>query len=125
MKALGINRNFIFDLQSEEKWHSFGHRLISKKDWDPILTIPGMLNVTVHGKRTDGKEGYIQVQTNPISTNEVKYGLFIEVNDHYALAEEVNPTVASDAIEILTENWTDSLQAGIDIANKVIRFGGN
>ncbi len=123
LRMMGINSHFVYNLHSEDDWHSLGHRLTSKEDWDPILDSPGMQAVIIQGERPDDYDGYIQVRVQPIRNEEVELGVFIAVNNHFVLAEENRPDKAQEVVEILSQNWTNSIENGLGIAEKAIRFG--
>jgi hypothetical protein len=121
LRAMGLNRDFIYDLHSEEAWHGLGNKLTPKKQWQQILESPGMLALIVEGKRPDNHEGYIQVNVQP-TKEKVDFGAFIEVNSHYTLATEAVPGKAQEVIEILENDWDNMMKQGYDIANRVVHF---
>lgn len=123
LRVMGVNRNFVYNLHSEDDWNSLGHRLTPKEDWNKILDSPGMRAVIIEGKRPDNYEGYIQVTVQPVRNEEVEFGVFIGVNDHFVLAEENRPDKAQEIVEILSQSWTNSMERGLKIAEKVVRFG--
>ncbi len=123
LRVMGINRNFVYDLHSENKWHALGHRLVPKEDWNEILKSPGMRSVVIEGERLDSYDGYVQVRVQPIKSDEVEFGVLIAVNDHFVLAEENRPDKAEKVIEVLSQTWMKSLVQGIRIAEKAVRFG--
>lgn len=124
VKVMGINRDFHFDLASEETWHALGHRLVPKGDWNPLLKNPGMEALVVKGIRPDAFEGYIRVTVQP--SGRIKYGVFIEVNDHYVLTRDEKEVDGSDKARlILSERWSESMQRGSEIAQAIAKLGEN
>ncbi|VAW30994.1 hypothetical protein MNBD_CHLOROFLEXI01-5069 [hydrothermal vent metagenome] len=123
LRVMGINSNFVYNLHSEDDWHSLGHRLTPKEAWNQILDSSGMRAVIIQGERSDDYDGYIQVSVQPIHNEEVEFGVFVAVNDHFVLAEENRSDKAQEVIEILSQSWTNSMERGLEIAKKAVRFG--
>jgi hypothetical protein len=122
LRVVGINRHFHYRLESEDAWHMVGNRLVPKQDWQETLERPGMLSLSVEGRRPDDLEGYIRVKVEP-SSREL-FGVFIEINDHYILpSAPESPTSAQEAITIISEQWSQSMQRGLQIAEKVVSLG--
>lgn len=121
--ALGVNHDFRFTLESEDAWHALGHRLAPKEDWEDVLEEPGMVNLTMRGgKRPDKMKGYIQVTVSPLL--DPKYGVHVNVNDHYALPDTSADEFRSDALQdILSKRWSDSVQRGKKIAEHIVNAG--
>ncbi len=123
LKALGINRDFHYQFQSESAWHGVGHQLAPKEHWLAVLSGPGMKSLTMQGKRPDDFKGYILVKVEP-SVRATPHGVYISVNDHYELpSASERPASAEEAIEILSEQWTDSMQRGLEIAKRIVSLG--
>jgi hypothetical protein len=122
IRVMGINRDFHFDLVSEEVWNELGHRLVPKDDWNPLLKSPGMRTLIVQGARPDDSEGYLRVTVQP--SPRIKYGVFIEVNDHYMLTTGQKVDDGSDkARTILSEKWNESMKRGSEIAQAIAKLG--
>ncbi len=122
IRVMGINRDFHFDLVSEDLWNGLGHRLVPKDDWNPLLKSPGMQNLVVQGVRPDDLKGYLRVTVQPSART--KYGVFIEVNDHYILkTDEKEAEGANKAKVILSERWNESMKRGFDIAQAIAKLG--
>jgi len=122
IRAMGINRDFHFNLVTEDLWNRLGDRLVPKGDWNSLLKKPGMQDVTVEGNRTDGLKGYLRVTVQPSA--QVKFGVFIGVNDHYVLkAEEKETDGADKARTILSERWGESMKRSFEIAQEIAKLG--
>lgn len=122
IRAMGINRDFHFDLVTENRWNELGHRLVPKQDWAPLLVRPGMRTLVVEGVRPDELKGYLRVTVQPSA--QIPYGVFIEVNDHYILkTEERESDGANTARLILSEEWDESMKRGSDIARAIAKIG--
>jgi len=123
IRAMGINHDFHIRLESEKSWNEVGHRLAPKEDWEDLLEDPGMLSLTMKGKRTDDFDGHLQVRVEP--STRLTYGVFIEVNDHYQLVEPSAPPAGANEISgILTEKWSESMERSLRIAQKIAGLGG-
>ncbi len=122
LRVMGINQEFHYEFDSEKAWHAVGNRLAPKPDWDEMLDNPGMKSLTMEGKRTDDYTGYIQVRVAP--STRARFGVFIEVNDHYVLTSEKEISASTSDLEtILSEKWLDSMKRSWDIAKKISAFG--
>ena len=123
MIAMGINRQFQYQLESEHAWHALGDILAPKDVWHEALDRPGMARLIMQGKRTDSLNGYIQVRVEP--SPEITYGVLIEINDHYQLSESPNDgRSASDlAISCLLEQWQTSMKRSLQIAERIVNLG--
>jgi hypothetical protein len=121
--AMGLNRTCNYRLESEEAWHHIGNELAPKKTWGSLLDKPGMRSLTMEGVRSDKREGYIQVKVEPSTT--IKYGVNVELNDHYQLKSEDTtlPPGTQRASDILNECWTKSIERSLAIANTIAAIG--
>jgi hypothetical protein len=119
---MGINRDFHYGLESQKAWHRVGDRLAPKQEWAEVLTEPGLINLMIQGERPDNLEGYLQVRVQP--STRVDLGVYVHVNDHYQLpSPSTTPTGAPGIIDILTENWNESLRRGSEIAQRIADLG--
>lgn len=122
LKAMGINRNFHYRLESEEAWHNIGNQLAPKKTWEPLLDKAGMRSLTMQGMRSDDQEGYFQVKVEPSTT--IKFGVNVELNDHYQLKSD-DPILPStrQATDILGECWIKAMERSLTTANVIAAIG--
>ena len=81
LKAIGLNRDMTFIMDTDATWHEVGNRLVPKRDWEQILSSPGMRQVVVEGQRLDCNADRLHVRVQP-SAN---LGVLIAVNQHYQL----------------------------------------
>jgi len=122
VNLMGINRDFHYRAPSLDVWHSIGHRLAPKHDWEDVLEQPGIRTMTMEGVRPDKLAGYIHAKVEPSPL--IQPGIYIQVNDHFDFRSSKASTIgASDAIRVLTEQWSDSLPRGLTIAKKVASLG--
>lgn len=107
VRMMGLNRDCHFRMESEEKWHTFGHRLTPKEPWIGTLEQPGMRSLTMEGVRPDNLKGYIRVRVEPSAR--VYPGVFININDHYQVMDMEAVRGCDEIIDILDHEWKASL----------------
>lgn len=123
LQSMGLNRDFHFRVESLEARNNLGYRLVPRQDWDPVLKDPGMTRLIVKGKRPDEFRGYVQVEVAPSTL--VEPGVYIQVNDHYELADGTAAEArAHDAVQILGKAWNESTQRGLEIAKAIAELRG-
>lgn len=125
VRVVGMNREFHYELDSEEEWHAIGDRLAPKTAWKQILGgRPGLVGLVIEGERPGERPGYIRVTVRP--SDKVVNGVFVNVNDHYEVESrnEVFKSI-SEVIQIIKEQWNDSLDRGNLILNGVINIARN
>ncbi len=116
---MGLNRDFHFRMPDENSWNEVGDRLAPKGPWENVLEKPGMMSVTVKSKREGGHKGFIQVKVEP-STVVKPYGVYVEVNDHFEIADLSDLQGCGELMEILRESWSDSMKRAEKIAEAVV-----
>jgi hypothetical protein len=119
LKAIGLNRDMVFAMQTDEAWHEVGNRLVPKKDWEQVFDLPGMRQVIVEGHRSDCSASRSQVRVQP-SAN---HGVLIAVNQHYQLESEQRVEVRDrhrEAIRVLQDDWTSFATYARDAAEKLL-----
>lgn len=120
LRALGINHEFHFRLDSEKKWHALGDHLAPKRDWT-LLNKPGLRSLVIEGQRDDGFDGYVRVKVEP--SQRFEHSLYIEVNDHFELRPATTGYGGSEKlIEILTSQWARSMQRGTELGQKLVEL---
>lgn len=122
VRALGLNRHFHYPVKSEKDWHSIGNRLAPKKDWEDFLHYPGMRSLQMEGQRTDNYAGYVRIVVEP--SGEVEPGIYVMVNDHYALHElDTRRVGTKTARRIVDANWTHAMSSSLQIASHIVNLG--
>lgn len=106
--ALGLNREFHFLLQSEDAWHSLGHKVAPKDIWVGILEKPGTRKLIVEGIRSDGREGCVRIEFAPSAR--IHPGLFFSVNDHFQLASKDAASGCQEMLDLVRHEWDASLE---------------
>ncbi len=124
LRALGINRQFHYSMESEEAWHYIGDRLAPKEDWRAIVESPWLRSLLIEAQRNDDEKGYLLIKVEPSAR--LIPGVFIEINDHYDLRVDGSPSIDTEkALEILTNNWQYSMRQGLEIPEYIIALGEN
>ncbi|HWI02891.1 MAG TPA: hypothetical protein VNT52_03565 [Acidimicrobiales bacterium] len=112
--SLGINHDYWFDFTDRDSFDAFGWTLVAPSNW-PLMDRPGMAQLTVQGKRTDEREGYVRVLIDPQLDG--GYRVNVGVNDHYQVDSTPAARCTPMIVEIINARWFDSIadsQALID-----------
>lgn len=115
IKKLGINRTMHFDVLDDATWHRVGHAVAPKAIWESILDSPGLKQMTIEGKRTDGLPGIVNMTIQPVLP--ASHRVAIGVNDHY----DLDDNESTDLLKLLRERWDESLKKSEVCANSIIR----
>lgn len=119
LRMMGINYDFHFSMESEERWHAFGDMLTPKEPWNGILDKPGMGSLTMEQSiRPDGLKGYIRVKLEP--SERIHPGVFFNVNDHYQVKDTNKSIGADEIIDILEKNWNSSKERSEKIIESLL-----
>ncbi len=119
LRQMGINTEMHFQVESEERWHQFGHLLAPKQVWDDLLKSPGMQTLVMEGLRPDVSKGFIRVFIEP--SMRVHPGVYFKINDHYEVSNQSSVQGAREIIEILSNSWDDSLKRAKHIIDSLMR----
>jgi hypothetical protein len=92
--------------ESDEQWHAVGDALAPKEMWEGILDRPGMLDFAMQGVRPDELMGAIKVRIQPSPV--APFGVFMNVNDEFALPKPDDPEPAGRAAELIKKVWPDA-----------------
>jgi len=114
IKIMGINYDSHFPMDSEDAWHDIGHRVTPKEIWNKVLKKPGLRSLTIQGERPDDHKGRIAVRIEP--SNRVRYGIFININDHYELQDPESVLGCEAIIDMLESEWKASVTRSQQIA---------
>jgi hypothetical protein len=139
ISQLGINRSVHFTASDFESWHAVGDGLVNNTIWNGLLSLPGMRAVTYWGTRSDNFSGRVQIQVEPSLVH--RSSVFVAFNDHYDLtyastvlqSREELQTLSDDAeattskipiaIEVLEQNWENSMRLSNQIIERVAAVG--
>jgi hypothetical protein len=119
LKAIGINLDTVFIIESNEAWHAIGHRLVPKSHWTPVISQPGMQQVIVEGKREGCLADKVQIRVQPTAQRHV----MVAINQHYQLATKDRTDVRerhNAALRALRDDWTSFFKYASEAATKVI-----
>lgn len=90
--AVGFNYEVVYEVPDEAAWHRIGHELAPKSVWKDIIEDPGMLSLTIQGKRAENASEHVEFRTQPILPNDNKNAISIAVNQHYRLSRTDSST---------------------------------
>jgi hypothetical protein len=110
IRYFGFNRSSHFKLESEEIWHTFGHRLTPKEAWQPLLLRPGLRSLMIQGNRENCDAEAVHLRVEP----SVKFqpGIFIHANQQYKLTsigETMSREHGNKFLKTLQEDWNSFL----------------
>ena len=124
LTALGLNSDFRFSLPSAEDWHAVGDRLAPKMCWASIIEKPGMLGVSMQGKRPDCPAARISIRLQPASG--LDYGVFVAINQHYDIETEQRRSIAlrnAEVMRVLRDDWNSFRFFALNAAQALIFEG--
>jgi len=119
LKAIGVNRDMVFLVETDEAGHEVGNRLVPKSDWEQILACPRMRQVVVEGQRSGCSADRLHVRVQPSGNR----GILIAVNQHYQLETNERAEVRdrhNEAIRVLTDDWPPFLTYAREAARKLL-----
>jgi hypothetical protein len=125
LKALGLNRDMHFALPSEEVWNRVGDKLVPKAVWEGVLKghvgmralliqaeVPGFPDIKQEGSR-------LSVRVEP--SNPVKYGVFIQSNEHFEVPKDTTKSDASDYLmERIRTRWEGAYNYAAEVADYIL-----
>jgi hypothetical protein len=120
---MGINWERHYKFQNDELWHEFGHKLAPQEPWKNVLTKPGLFSLQIQSQRTDSNNGHVLVTVAPSQGFSIKYGTFLQVNDHFDVQHLVksDPSIGCIPIlKLLKENWYESQKLRDKIVKEII-----
>jgi hypothetical protein len=131
---VGINRSVHFSVGTFENREKIGKMLAPLEPWGAWASkIPGTSNdLKLHGgmksllmtqmDRGDGYRGSITARVEPSVLPQLNvHGIFMEVNDHFVIEEEVEKILGSDAaMDILENQWTISIDRSEWIIDQIM-----
>jgi len=119
VRAMGLNRNFHFQIESFEARNLIGDILAPKDPWKPLLLNPALASLQMQGARPAGEAGTVNVTVQP-SMKLKEAGVFVGINDHFDLVKEKTPCNAADAIKLMKLVWDESLAQADKIAKSIV-----
>ncbi|WP_435547633.1 hypothetical protein [Desulfobacterium sp. N47] len=105
---MGMNRTFLYKIDTEELWHKIGDNLAPKKYWDFLPHRVGLLSINVGCPRPDTLKGGINIGIK--STKSDFCGVHFNVNSHVETQYlDGEKEIIKDTASILFEHWDVSL----------------
>jgi hypothetical protein len=136
ISAVGINRDVHFETASEAARDRVGDVLAPKKFWDGFVQSGGQKMGGVRSlimeqailkegrhARMDGKFGHIWVRVEPSLRRDIRYAIFMQVNDHFDLM--TSPDKLSDgraAADLVTEQFERSITNSERLIERVMEL---
>lgn len=109
--ALGINPEADFSMGNEEKWHKFGHTYAPKEIWKEITNNPGMQELIIKDMPREGEfEGYTNYTLRPSARNDIQYGVYIQMNEHFELGKPDYVEGTDKLLNILESQFENTLE---------------
>jgi hypothetical protein len=141
VSQLGINRSVHFNVADNDSWNAIGDALVNNEMWGDALPHSGMRSAVFWGIRADKYAGRIQVQVEPSFV--YPRAVFVAYNDHYDLTRvDSQPSSREEfqqapfvppaeplaekkavAIEVLANNWRESMQRFADVLYRIAEQG--
>lgn len=141
VSQLGINRSVHFFTPDNESWNAIGDSLVNNEMWGDLLPLAGMRVAVFWGGRADKFAGRVQVQVEPSFV--FQRAVYVSYNDHYELTTvDSQPLTREDslrnplppiaealaekrtiAIEVLANNWRESMHRFGDILERIAQQG--
>jgi hypothetical protein len=112
---IGVNHDVHFQTPSEKAWHSFGHQLAPKEFWNPILSSPGLMSMTIRGTRPDELKGHIDVRVEP--SLRIPVGVYVLINDNFDLPTD--QLGVRSAPSLLVEQWPSIIKRASSVLDHV------
>ena len=128
--AMGINRQVHFDVKSLQERDRIGRLLAPVEPWgawgrqlEPDGRHGGMTSLTMTQVNLQDRpcEGEINVTIQPSKmTGNRETGVYIEVNDHYAVKDGGNQNATSMIIRLVEEKFDASLDRAAEIIDHIM-----
>lgn len=122
LTAMGLNLNVRYALEDMHSWHKIGHTLAPKDCWKDILEDPGMLSISVRGKRNNCSADRIDFNVQPVPSP--INGILIGVNQHYDLKTDKQTSVYDRnraAKSILKDDWNKFRSYATKASSELLR----
>ena len=129
LKAMGINRNVHFRVDSLAERDRIGRTLAPPEPWGrwgQELGLAeehgGMTSLTMSQLRPEGRSqgGQVNVKVEPSKRiGDGRLGVFVEVNDHYAVSKNVSDG-AAQLMDLLQEGFDTSIRRSDEIIDHIM-----
>jgi hypothetical protein len=136
ISAVGINREVHFETASEAARDHVGDVLAPKEFWCDFVQSKGQKTggirslimeqaIVKEGRhvRTDGKFGHVWVRVEPSSRQDIRYGIFMQVNDHFDLMTPPDKLSDGRAVtDLVTEQFERSITNSERLIERVMEL---
>ncbi len=117
IRALGMNHIFDLKLPNEDAYLKFGHSLSNLNFWEDSIKDPKLLNIEIiEVDRYDEEIGQRRVRISPTDQQQIKYGVTVNINNHFDLNK---PEKKINAVDQLEKKWKDSFEQSRLILNSI------
>ena len=107
VRMLGINYSCHCRFDDSQPWSRLSDTLAPKVPWFDLLESPRLHSLTMEATRPAGSDGYLRIRVEP--SVRVQSGLFIDINNHYDVAEEAAGCRAM--LRTLSKEWSDAVSS--------------
>jgi hypothetical protein len=112
---LGFNHLAHYRAPSKDLWDAVGHTLAPKPVWAKYLTDPGMLSLTIRGKRPGAPDSRLDAIVQP--STQLRHGVYIQTTEHY---ERSGSDATAELMDVLKTRWDAMLRHALDMGAGVI-----
>jgi hypothetical protein len=134
IRAVGINREVHFETPSEAARDHVGDVLAPKDFWGDFVQngaqktggVRSLImeqSIPKEGRlmRTDGRFGYVWARVEPSMRNDIRYGIFVQVNDHFDLVTAPDRLSNGRAVsELVAEKFEGSMENSERLIDRVM-----
>jgi hypothetical protein len=136
ISAVGINREVHFETASEAARDRVGNVLAPKDFWGDFVQSGAQKtgglrslimeqSIPKEGRlvRTDGKFGYVWARIEPSLRRDIRYGIFMQVNDHFDLMTPPDKLSDGRAVaDLVTEQFERSITNSEHLIDRVMEL---
>ena len=134
LKAMGINREVHFQVNSFEVRDRVGRLLAPIEPWgewgkelEPDGKHGGMISLTMRQVKPGGRPigGHINVTVEPSArVGENRTGIYVRVNDHFEVENPEGESTTTEVVTMLQGNFDESLRRADQIIDHLMSLGG-
>jgi hypothetical protein len=126
---VGINRIVHFAVKDLDMRDRIGERLAPQDAWgewaNRIKGTPerhgGMQSITMQQVLLDDREdGYIRAKVEPSTISKSRFGVCVDINDHYAIGDPSEATDCEKAVSIISDRFESSMKRSAWIVDQVM-----
>jgi hypothetical protein len=109
--AFGFNSEAHYKMNSVEEWHAFGDHYAPKDSWRGILSDPGLRSLIIEERQKSAEGSRRQIRVEPSLKIKPGPGIFIAINEHYAIEGEMEQTERiALLLRMLEKPWDEFLK---------------